>query len=87
MADSESVILAFTALREASQPTVLAHGMHAVAPPGQHFVRVSLVPDIPYYSIMRCIEDMMQGDSQLDGAEACAQMAASLCNRVDQIGA
>src|SRR5271168_2672905 len=48
----------------------------AGAAPGQDFVGVGLMPDIPDQSVVRRVEDVMQRHGQLDDAEACAEMTA-----------
>ena len=48
----------------------------AVAPGGDDLVRISLVPDVPHQPVTRGIEYPMQGDGELDDAEAGAKVAA-----------
>ena len=85
MRGTERVVFAFRPLGEAGQATALAQGTDAVAPPGQDFVRIALVPDIPDQAVARRFEHVMQGHRELDDPEAGTEMAAGLGDRVDQI--
>jgi len=41
--------------------------------------------DVPDQLVIGCVEDIMQGDRQLDHAEAGAEMAAGDRDRVDHL--
>ena len=71
------------ALGEAGQASGLAQGLDAVAAPGQDLVRIGLMADVPDDPVFRRVEDVMQGDRQLDDAEAGAEMAAGYGDGVD----
>jgi hypothetical protein len=43
------------------------------------------VADIPHQTVIRRIEDVMQGDGQFDHPEARAEMPAGLADRVEQV--
>src|SRR5205807_3726402 len=83
---AERVVFAFRPLGEARQAAALADRADAVAPPGQDLVRIGLVADVPDQPVMRRVEDVMQGDGQLDDAEPGAEMPAGDRYRVDQLG-
>ena len=83
MRGAERVVLALGALGEAGQAAALAQGADAVAAAGQDLVRIGLVADVPDQPVARGVEDLVQGDGQLDDAEAGAQMAAGHRHRVD----
>ena len=83
MGGAERVVFAFGALGEAGQPAALADGADAVAAAGEDLVRIGLVADVPDQLVARGVEDVVQRDGQLDHAEAGAEMAAGLGDRVD----
>ena len=87
MADAEGIVGALAALGEAGNAAMHAQAIHAFTASGQHLVRVALVADVPDQAVLRRIEDSVQGDGQLDGAEVGRQMAAGLRHGVDQEGA
>jgi hypothetical protein len=61
----------------------LAQGANPVAPPGQDFVRVGLMPDVPQQPVARGIEDRVDRDGQFHHTERGAQMAAGDGDGVD----
>ena len=58
------------ALGEAGQAAALAQGADAVAAPGEDLVRIGLVADVPDQPVARGVEVLVQGNGQLDDAEA-----------------
>ena len=42
---------------------------------GKYLVAVCLVPDIPYNLVVRCIENIMKGNSQFNHSQAGSKMA------------
>ena len=87
MGGAERIIFALRPLGEAGQAAPLAQSANAVAPPGQDFVRIGLVPDVPDDAVARRIENLMQGQGEFDDAEPGAQMPASNRNGADRFGA
>jgi hypothetical protein len=87
MGGAEGVVLALAALGEAGQAAGLAQGANAVAAAGQDLVRIGLVADVPDESVARRVEDVVQGDSQLDHAQARAEVAARYRDGIDGLGA
>ena len=85
MRRAERVVFALGALGEAGQAAALAQGADAVAPAGEDLVRIGLVADVPDQPVARRVEHPVQGDGQLDHAEAGAQMAAGHRHRVDRL--
>ena len=83
----ERVIGAFRPLGEARQAPARAQSADAVAPPGQDFVRIALVPDVPNDLVARRVKDGMQRHGQFHHAQTRAQMAAGHRNRADGFGA
>ena len=55
----------------------------AVAPAGQHLVRIGLVADVPEDLVARRVEQAVERDGELAGAEVGAEVAADLADHVD----
>jgi hypothetical protein len=68
-------------------PPCMRSAGHALAAAGEDLVRVGLVADVPDQAVFRRVEDVVQGDGQLDRAEVGRQVAAGLGDRFDQEGA
>src|ERR1041385_4469435 len=85
MADAERVVFALVAPRERRKAALLLDRADAVAAAGEDFVRVALVPDVPDQAIGWRIEQVVQGDRQLDDAQSGAEMAAGAGNGFDQV--
>jgi hypothetical protein len=68
MTDAEGVVLALGARGEGREPAVLLDGMQTLAPPGQHLVRIRLVPHVPHQPVARRVVDIMERNGELDGA-------------------
>src|SRR5690606_6048358 len=62
-------------------------GVDRVAAAGEDLVRVGLVADVPDDAVVGRVVHRMQGDGQFDHAQARAEMAAGLADRLDQVGA
>ena len=86
MGGAKGVVLAFTAPRETAQATLLAQGGHALAPPGQNFVRIGLVTHVPHQPVLRGVVDVVQGHGQFDSAQIGAEMPPGLGHAVEQKG-
>ena len=84
---AKRVVGALTAARKAGQPVKLPQGVHALAPTGQYFVRISLVAHIPHQPVFRGVENIVQRDCQLYRAEVRTQMPTGFRHRVQQVGA
>ncbi len=84
MAHGESVVFALRRGGEGRQPTALLDGMQAIAPTRQHFVRIGLVPHVPDQLIDGGVIHVMKCDRQLDGAQACGEVAATGADALDQ---
>ena len=85
MTDAERVVFALAARRERRQAVLELDRAQPVAPSGQHLVRIRLVADVPHQPVVRRVEDIMQRDGELDGAEAGGEVAAHLADGVDQV--
>ncbi len=76
MADAQYVVFAFSTPRERMQAVFLTNGGDPVATPGQDFVRISLMTDIPYQVIERRVIDVMQRHRQFNRTQARCEMSA-----------
>src|SRR6185369_3125549 len=84
MANTERVVFALAARRKRREAVLQLDRAQLVAAPGQYLVRIGLMTDVPHDAVVRRIEDVMQGDRELDGAEAGREVAAHLRDRVDE---
>jgi hypothetical protein len=76
MARAEGIVFALVALAETGKTSGLADRAHATTTTGQDLVGIGLMTYVPDQPVVRRIEDMMQRNSELDYAKACAEMAA-----------
>ena len=76
---TERIIGRFAALGEPRQPILHPQGADTIAPSGQDFMRVTLVPHVPDDLVPGGIEHRMQGDGQFHHAQPGPQMPA--CHR------
>ena len=83
MAGAHDVVLGLGDRAEGREAVVLADGVEAVAPTGEDLVRVGLVPDVPQDLVGRGVQQRVQRDGQLAGAEVGAEVPADLADRVD----
>ena len=84
---AERVVFAFAAFGKAGQAAALPQSANPVAPSGQDFVRVALVPHVPDQLILRRVEHIMDGGGQFHHAQPAAQMAAGYAHRANHFGA
>jgi hypothetical protein len=56
VAGAECVVLRFVTTQETADAAVLLHGRQKIASPGQDFVRVRLMTDVPNQPILRSVE-------------------------------
>ena len=86
MSGTEGVVFAFGAFGEARKPTALTQGADAVTTTCQNLVRIGLVAHVPDDLVVRCVEDVMQGDGKFDHTKTRTQMPASDGHGVDGLG-
>src|SRR5688572_25788277 len=86
MAGSEGIVLALIPAQEARHAALLAEGWEAVLAAGEHLVRIGLMPDVPDNLVLRGVEDVVQRDRELDGAQAGTEVSTGPGDRVDQRG-
>ena len=84
---AERVVFGFAAFGEARQPAAGAQRADAVAAAGEDLVRIGLVADIPDQPVFGGVEHIVQRDSELDDAEAGAEVATGGADGIDQFGA
>ena len=70
---------------EAAQAAVGAYGGELVATTGNDFVGIGLVAHVPDEFIVGGVEDVVQGQGQLDGAKAGGQMSGMGGKGVDDV--
>jgi hypothetical protein len=83
MRGAERVVFALGALGESGQAAALPERTNAVTPVGQDLVRIALVADVPDQLVSRRVEHIVQRHGKLDHAQARAEMAAGVGDRVD----
>src|SRR5438309_5521561 len=76
MRGAERVVPGLDAPREARDAVDHAQPRHRVAPAGEDLVRIGLVADVPDDTVLGRLEDVVQGNRQLDGAEIRGQVTA-----------
>ena len=82
VSDAKGVERALTPFGKAAESLVDALGVKRLSAFRQDFVTVGLVPHIPDNLIFRGVEDVMQGDGQLDHAQAGAKMPALFADHI-----
>ncbi len=87
MSGAEGIVLALGTLGETGQPVLLSQRADAVAAAGQDLVRIALVADIEDQPVMRGIENLVNGNRELDHTETRAQVPAGARNGIDHLGA
>ncbi len=85
MTYAERVIGTFVASGKRCEAVLVLDCVDAVAAAGEDLVRIALVADVPYEAIGRRVEEIMQGDGQLDHAKARAEVTATACDLFDQV--
>lgn len=77
MRRTEGIEFALAALGEAGQSAGLAKRANPLTPTGENFMWIGLMAYIPKQPIARRIENMVNGNRELDNAQSRAKMAAS----------
>ena len=85
VAGAHDVVLGLRDRAERREAAVLADRRELVAAAGEDLVRVGLVADVPEDLVLRRVEQRVQRDRQLAGAEVRAEVAADLADRVDDV--
>ncbi len=85
VAGAHDVVLGLVDRAERRQALVLADRVQLIAAAGQDLVRIGLVADVPEDLVARGVEQRVQRDRDLAGAEVGAEMAADLADGVDDV--
>ena len=83
MAGAHDVVLGLGDRAERREAAVLADRVEPLAAAGEDLVRVGLVADVPEDLVAGRVEQAVQRDRELAGAEVGAEVAADLADRVD----
>ncbi len=84
MRRAERVVLRLRAAREARDAAEHPQPIHRAPAAGEDLVRIALVPDVPHDPVGRGVEDVVQGDRELDRAQVRRQMAAGAGDGFEQ---
>ncbi len=87
MAGAEGVIFAFLPSWETGNAIGLAQLGHGLAASGQDLMWIGLVADIPYQPVIRCVEDIMQGNGQFHYAQVGSKVTTGFGNTLNEKGA
>ncbi len=82
--NTEGVVLAFRACRKGCESAVLLDRMQPVSTAGEDFVWIRLVADVPDQPVLRCLENVMQCDRQLDGSQAGREVPAPRADALNE---
>src|SRR6185437_2723866 len=85
VAGAHDVVVGLGDRAERREPFVLADRRERVAAAGEDLVRVGLVADVPEDLVARGVQQRVQRDGQLAGAEVGAEVPADLTDRVDDV--
>ena len=83
MTGVEDVVHRLFPLAEAGNAVVLPDGVEGVAATGNQLVRIALMAGVEDDLVAGRVEEVVQGQSQLDDAEVPAEMAAHAGDDVD----
>ncbi len=85
VAGAHDVVLGLGDRAERREAAVLADRRQLVAAAGEDLVRVGLVADVPEDLVARRVEQRVQRDRELAGAEVGAEVPADLADGVDDV--
>jgi hypothetical protein len=57
--------------------------MEDIAPAREDLMAIGLVPDVPYYPVIGCIEYIMESNSEFHHPEACTEMTRIVADHVN----
>ena len=83
MAGVKGIVGAFASFGKAAESLVLTDGLEVLEATGQELVGVALVANIPYELVVWGVKDIMDGQGQLNNAQAGCEMASDLGNGRD----
>ena len=85
MAGAHDVVLGFVDRAERRQSLVVPDRLQLVATAGQDLVRIGLMTDVPEDLVPRRVQQRVQRDRDLAGAEVGAEVAADLPHGIDDV--
>src|SRR5208282_776049 len=80
-----TVVRTLAAQHKAIQPTGGAYGVELLPASGEQFMDVRLMADIKQKVVFRCVEDIVQGDGQLDNTQVGTKVAPGSREHRDQL--
>jgi hypothetical protein len=83
----EGVERALAPAREPGNALMLSQGVERFPAAGEDFVGIGLVADIPDHLVVGGVEDIMDGNGEVDRAQAGRQMPAGARNDIDDLAA
>jgi hypothetical protein len=86
MRGAERVVFAFGSLGEARKTSRGPQRANSISASCQYFMRIRLVPDVPYQPVFGCIKDVVQRDCQFYNAKTRTQVAAGDGNSLYSLG-
>lgn len=78
MPDGEDIVWAFFRSGITGEATIRADSVEAGKAPGEELVRISLMASVPDEIVSGGIEDIVEGDGQLDSSEVGGEVAAGM---------
>ena len=78
---------AFSAKGESVKAAGLTDGADTLAAPGQNFMGVRLMTDVPDNAVFRCVKNIVQRNGQFDYAETGSKMPAGDGSGMNGFGA
>ena len=85
MAGAKIVVLTLCSLEKTADAFVLSNRLEFCFAAGQNLVNVTLMPNIPNEFVHRRLKNMVQGNGQLDDAQAGRKMPANAGDHFDKI--
>ena len=86
MTHAEGIVLTLCSTGKRGQTPGLTHAEHFVPAPRQNFVGIALMADIPDQTVLRRVENVVDGDGQFDDPQRRPQVAAGDRNGTHGIG-
>ena len=85
MRRAKRIKFALVAARKTADSAELTQREHAIAPTCEDFVGIGLMAHIPHQTVMRGIENIMQGNRELHGSKVGTQMPARFGDRLQHM--
>jgi hypothetical protein len=85
MPHTKTVVFTLAPVREPAQPVVLSIGCEPVPSACQDLMTVGLMTYIPDQLVIRCIKNVVKGDSQFDYPQAGRKMAAMNTDSINDV--